>query len=421
MMSSLCLSCDPDWNLVVGEYPNFKDGNEESLQDKEQPQDGGALSSKMLSSPSSSEHVLSSPFQLASDAHTYIQSQPEATPSSTAATAATSFTTKRTRSGTIVPPSHVGNISNTSNNTNDPPGTRRTRSGTLVGPLPLPSTFASGSDSQSVVLSIRRTGPPPLSLSVGVGARRTRSGTVIGYAPPLSVSVSGPGEKSTKETGLGRDVLEEFTPMDRSDRHHSGYDYLDGFNNAGVEVDMNGYIEPYIDALYMPRQSSSPDPIDFLRLAHFQDYGGMREKCSGFGFESTMEEQEGDNPGLGSRGCPEERMEDEMAWCIADEPPSPIVPKNKLGMTKRRYNKGGILSVGGGAPRGLRNKGRRGMRIDNGKEKGKGKTMRTRFMIDGHEEQPGEVMVEPEEGEDSDDELLLLDGSTLALWGDERL
>lgn len=44
--------------------------------------------------------------------------------------------------------------------------------------------------------------------------------------------------------------------------------------------------------------------------------------------------------------------------------------------------------------------------------KGKGETTRTKFMIDGREEQPDELLVQPEEREDNDSELLL----GLCIW-----
>lgn len=256
-------------------------------------------------------------------------------------------------------------------------------------------------------------GPSP------VGARRTRSGFVIGCPPPLvltSVSIFISGGKSTKERGPGPEIPEKYMPTtsnaDRADEIHSGFNYDENLDGSDVEADMNGNVdvEPHIDALYMPRQSSSPDPIDFLRLAHLQDYDGMREKHYRFGsgFGLTIEEREDEDPDFG--GGIEERIEDEMVWCIADEPPSPIVVTNKSNseMMGRRYNKGGILRVRGGG-RG-NNKRQRGMGTRNAK--GKGKTMRTKFLIDGREEQPDEFLVEPEEGDDSDDELLLGDGST---------
>ena len=351
-----------------------------------------------------------------------IQSQPKAT-TSTATTnaAANAFTAKRTRSGTIVPSSYrIGNITYNTNS-NDPPGTRRTRSGTLVGP----SLAASGSGVQLVVgnenLSIRRNRERSGTILAGsspVGARRTRSGFVIGCPPfvltPVSVSVS--GGKLSKERGSGPEFPLKHMPAtsssNQADGLQSGFNYDENLDGSDVEVDMNGNVdvEPHIDALYMPRQCSSPDPIDFLRLAHLQDYDGMREKYQRFGpgFGSTIEEREDEDPDLG--GGTEDRIEDEMVWCIADEPPSPIVimNKNNLEMMGRRYNKGGILSARAGG-RG-NNKRRRGMGIRNAK--GKEKTMRTKFMIDGREEQPDEFLVEPEEGEDSDDELLLGDGST---------
>lgn len=201
---------------------------------------------------------------------------------------------------------------------------------------------------------------------------------------------------------------------DRADEHHSGFNYDENLDVSDVEADMNGNVdvEPHIDALYMPRQSS-PDPIDFLRLAHLQDYDGMREKHHWFksGFGLTIEEREDEDPDF--CGGTEERIEDEMVWCIADEPPSPIVIMNKSNLRTmgRKFNKSGILKVRGGG-RG-NNKRLRGMGIRNAK--GKGKTIRTKFMIDGREEQPDEFPVEPEEGEDSDDELLLGGVSTWCL------
>ena len=335
-----------------------------------------------------------------------VQSQAEDT-TSTATAAATAFTAKRTRSGTIVPSSHrIGNIADNIN-ANDPPGTRRTRSGTLVGPLPLPQA-ASGSGGN---LSVRRTrersgtilaGPSPASV------RRTRSGIVIGCPPAPLVSTPVSGGKLAKERGPGPEIPEKYMPTalnsDQADEHHSGFNYDENLDGFDVEVDKNGYVndEPHIDALYIPRQCSSPDPIDFLRLAHFQDHDGMREKRHRFGSGLTIEEREGEDPDLG--GSIDDKVEggmDGMEWCIADEPPSPVVIMNKSNLGRRFY-KGGILSGN--------NKRQRGEGIRNAKEKGK--TTRTKFMINGREEQPDEFLVEPEESEDSDDELLLRDGST---------
>ena len=271
-------------------------------------------------------------------------------------------------------------------------------------------------------LSVRRTRERSGTILAGsspIGARRTRSKFVI-ECPALlvltSISISVSGGKPTKERGPVPEIPEKYIPTtsnsDRADELHSGFNYDESLDGSNVEADTNGNVdvEPHIDALYIPRRSSSPDPIDFLRLAHLQDYDGMRDKkChrSESGFGLTIEEREDEDPYFG--GGTEERIEDEMVWCIADEPPSPIVIMNKsnLGMMGRRYNKNGILSVRGGG-RG-NNKRRRGMGIRNGK--GKGKMMRTKFMIDGREEQPDEFLVEPED-DVSDDELLLGDGST---------
>jgi len=381
----------------------LEDGNEE--------QDGGLSSSKTLSSCSSSErNFLSSPFQLSSEVHTQPQPQPEATPSVVTAaapitvTAATSFTAKRTRSGTIVPSSHRTPNNITNINTNDPPGTRRTRSGTLVGPLPLAASggvqLVVGTENPSVARRGRErsgtilAGPSPLPVSVGMG--RTRSGTVIGRAPPIPVPapvsplVSGSGSGSggilTKRTRSGPEIEEDMSTtsnsksgaLDRVDEHRLDRDNNltdgNGFTNTNTDVDADDMdVEPHIDALYIPRQSSSPD--------HRSEFG------------LGIEDREDEDPDVG---------DDVMAWCVADEPPSPVALRNesKLG---RRYSRGGILSIG------RRGRGVRG----HGREKGKG---RTRFMIDGHEEQPDEIAVEREEGEDSDDELLLEDGSTLDIW-----
>ena len=221
------------------------------------------------------------------------------------------------------------------------------------------------------------------------------------------------GGKSTKERGPGPEIPERYMPitsnLDQADEHHSALNRDENLDGSCVEVDMNGYVdvEPHIDALYIPPQCSSPDPIDFLRLAHFQDHDGMRKKHHwvGSGLGLTIDEGEDEDPDFGDGT--EERIKNGMDWCVADEPPSPTVIMNKsnLGMKGRKYNKGGILSVRGGG-RGNNKRRREGIR------NAKGKTSRTKFMINGREEQPDEFLVEPEEGEDSDDELLLVDGST---------
>ena len=267
-----------------------------------------------------------------------------------------------------------------------------------MGPLPLPSRtgvqLTVGSGDLSVRKGRERSGtilagpsPLPLPLPLPPGVKRTRSGTVVGCVPPVPAPVFGsvPSRKSATETGPGLEIREKD---------------MSTTSNMDEYVD----IEPHIDALYIPRQSSSPDPIDFLRLAHLQDYDGMREK--------RRLEAEAD-PDFGG-GCIEDIIEDgdELVWCIADEPPSPIVRKNerKPGMMRKRYNKkGGILRVSRGGHGGVRGNGnnqRRGKGIGNAKGQGQTKT-RTRFAIDGHEEQPDEIVVESEEGEESDDELLL--------------
>ena len=160
----------------------YSDGKDESVQGQDQDQDdSGYLSFDTLSSFSSSERNLIS-FSLLLSPDDHIKCQPEATISTVATTAAaTAFTTKRTRSGTIVPSHRIGNITNITN-TNDPPGTRRTRSGTLVGP----SLAASGSGVQLAVnngnLSVRRTRERSGTILAGpspAGARRARSGFVI--------------------------------------------------------------------------------------------------------------------------------------------------------------------------------------------------------------------------------------------------
>jgi hypothetical protein len=395
---------------------NFED--EECIQD-----DRGNLSFKTLSSSSSSEYdLLSSPFQLTFDSNIQLQPQvqvqvqaqpqlPASPNTTTAASVSASFTAKRTRSGTIVPYPRIPN-----DNTNDPPGTRRTRSGTLVGPLPLPLSASGSGVAGNGSLSARRgrersgtiLAGPPLPLPVGFGTGRTRSGTIIG--PPALVSVPVPGGSSTKQTAdiAEEDTLTTLNPMssesgnmDRADEHHCE-ENLDEFTNADVEDNVD--VEPHIDALYVPRLSSSPDPIDFLRLAHFQDYDGMRGKHL-LGSGLTIKEQEDENSAAEG---------DEMVWCIADEPPSPVVLKSESKLGRTYTQGGGILNVGLKRNGKTNKKGRKGK----GKEGKKGMMrMKTRFMIDGREEEPDEVEVEREEGEDSDDdELLLMDGANVDIW-----
>lgn len=286
----------------------------------------------------------------------------------------TNKSSTRTRSGTIVPANSM------------PPGARRTRSGTIVGPLAAPP-------------------PPPPSNKVFVGStRRTRSGTIVANSSSIT-GTQAPENGPASQSQIGRarsgsmlkmkDRQIQPRPTANSDEEDIGArgtatsnkDPLPrntSINDPEFEFDADSEsedaVECFADSLYVPRRSSSPDPIDFLRFASIEEGDDEAEHLS-------MEFA----PGGEARG---------MRWCVAEEPPSPEVQKRQGG------GRGGRLGLFGGILRG-RGRGKRG-------EKKVSKNLRARFM-GGEEIQPRKKGKE-KETEMEDDELLLLPGDSARLW-----
>lgn len=297
----------------------------------------------------------------------------------TASTKATNATTNksstRTRSGTIVPANPI------------PPGARRTRSGTIVGPLAAPLA-------------------PPPSNKVFVGStRRTRSGTIVANSSSIT-GIQAPGENGppyqSERIGRARsgsmlkmkDRQIQPRPTANSDENDSGAwgtaasDPLarnTSTNDPEFEFDADSEsedaVECFVDALYVPRRSSSPDPIDFLRFA-----------CIEEGDDEVEHLPMGFAPGGEVRVMP---------WCVVEEPPSPEVQKRQGGGRGGRFGTfGGIL---GGRGRGKRG----GKKVS--------KNLKARFVGGKKEIQPGKKGKE-KETEMEDDELLLLPGDSASLW-----
>ncbi|KAF4610963.1 hypothetical protein D9613_006695 [Agrocybe pediades] len=334
--------------------------------------------------------------------------------------------TKRTRSGTIVPadgsagaPPPAGAHSALG------PNTRRTRSGTIVGPLP--------------------AGPPPPTgpLPAIPNAKRTRSGTIVGPVPPArSGSVTPPARTGGRArsgsvlrfnennlpalvapTQSGRSL---FTPdYDGDDGQHEKHHAKDEAFAAQFEpletafdvrdvyaTDVEDDVECYVDCLYVPRLTSSPDPIDFLRFASIEeaDEDGEEEELPPMGFA---------DPEL------EEGVVDvkEIPWRVAEEPPSPVVvKKDKAQSTAIGLFKG--RGFGGKGWGGLRSRGG-GLLFGAAAEKGKGKCKKTARFVgvggDGEEVEEDESVEKGRYREDelsilSDDELLLVPGGTMRVW-----
>jgi hypothetical protein len=297
-----------------------------------------------------------------------------ATGSTKVTNAPTNKRSTRTRSGTIVPANPM------------PPGARRTRSGTIVGPLAAPP-------------------PPPPSNKVFVGStRRTRSGTIVANTSSIT-GTQAPGENrlGSQSERIGRarsgsmlkmkDRQIQPRPTANSEEDDIGArvtatpnkDPLPrntSINDAEFEFDADSEsedaVECFADSLYVPRRSSSPDPIDFLRFASIEEGDDEVEHLS-------MEFA----PGGGVGG---------MRWCVAEEPPSPEVQK------KQGSGRGGRLGLFGGI---LRGRGKRG-------EKKVSKNLRARFM--GEEEIQPRKKGKEKETEMEDDELLLLPGDSARLW-----
>ena len=277
---------------------------------------------------------------------------------------------------------------------------RRTRSGTILASQPgtivgLSSTSI-GRTRSGTVTSNGGNSKQPLPLA---GVRRTRNGTIIGPLPDLTRSGSGGGRKPddiikvpAQKTGPPRegdlDDLDDVqgdsnsvgsttTSPSRMDQAVSGLEWT---------LEEADEVEFYADSLFVPRLSS-PDPIDFLRFANAKgDKGamdGMVVSC-----------HVGGGP------------VNELQWCVADEPPSPEVTRNKTYFTPCVGRTGkGILAKGTRSSRRV-------------KAKGKGKCL-TRFMgAHGQVEnltREDDSALQLEDGE-SDDELLLVEGQSLTLF-----
>ncbi|KAF8903525.1 hypothetical protein CPB84DRAFT_774918 [Gymnopilus junonius] len=201
---------------------------------------------------------------------------------------------KRTRSGTIVP-------------AGAPTGARRTRSGTIVGPLPpapaparpLPAVPSASGSANGKVGAEPKTGL--------VLPKRTRSGTII-----ASSAGSGPGLGSLNggrtRTRSGSVLSVNANGVHTINVMTDGHSMNDQTGEVGNNVDFQNPldeiqaedpvsdVECYVDSVYLPPLTSSPDPIDFLRFA------------------SIVEEDE---------------EPENMAWFVADDPPSPVVSRIK--------------------------------------------------------------------------------------------
>ncbi|KIM44815.1 hypothetical protein M413DRAFT_9087 [Hebeloma cylindrosporum] len=281
----------------------------------------------------------------------------------------------RTRSGTIVPANPM------------PPGARRTRSGTIVGPLAAPPA-------------------PPPSNKICVGStRRTRSGTIVAN----SSSVTGPqapGESGpvSQPDRVGRASGSLLKMKDRrvQPRPTSEEDGNDDRGTATTNKDLlardtstndpefefdadsesEDAVECFADSLYVPRRTSAPDPIDFLRFASIEE-GDDEVEHLPMEFATGAEERA-------------------MRWCVAEEPPSPEVQK--------RRGRGGRFGLFGGILGG-RGHGKRG-----GKKVSK--NLKTRFVgvQHGEEEEDTTQLQKEQEMEMEDDELLLRPGESASLW-----
>jgi len=261
--------------------------------------------------------------------------------------------TKRTRSGTIVPAGGAPVLANA----------RRTRSGTIVGPLPAAPT-----------------GPLP---SIP-GPKRTRSGTIVASAP-----TSGLGRSSPPPSGGGRarsgSVLrfnENNLPSLVAPSQYANENQLDVNDFYTEDPDL----EYHTDCLYMPKLTSSPDPIDFLRCASIEE-GNEEEDLEPMGFAE-----------------PEEIVKD-FAWRVVDEPPSPQITKKQAQSSSKLFKARALCGKNWGLNK-------RGLFGDKGKK--------ARFLGEDDGQQvdddadSGDKQAEQENL--SDDELLLLPGTTMSLW-----
>lgn len=206
---------------------------------------------------------------------------------------------------------------------------RRTRSGTILASQ---SSASIGRTRSGTITSNGGNSKRPFPLA---GIRRTRNGTIIGPLPDLTGSGSGAIESgsirkpdditkvSARKTGTPSEVKPDgvqgdsssvgsTTSPSRMDRADNGLEWtLDDVEEA----------EFYADSLFVPLLVSSPDPIDFLRFANAKEGKGLMDRMN-------VSCHVGDGP-VG-----------ELQWCVADEPPSPEVTKNKTYFTPLRRQDG---------------------------------------------------------------------------------
>ncbi|KDR68022.1 hypothetical protein GALMADRAFT_216137 [Galerina marginata CBS 339.88] len=318
-----------------------------------------------------------------------------------------SANTKRTRSGTIVP-AGAGAVAVAL-----PQGARRTRSGTIVGPLPAASAAGPPGPLPAVPQEGGEMGTGT-GTRVGLGqTRRTRSGTIVASGSGVggrtrSGSVLRSGSNATATATTKAIITEDsgIQLVDATNTTRSRGPAIDGDMDAehlDDEADMDAGaeadIECYVDSLYLPQLTSSPDPIDFLRFASITE-------------EEELDEQLALALPRGSAPVKD------MAWFVADEPPSPEVVKTDKDGCKSSSLRGGIFrgkSRGFGI--GWRAATKAALHFQRGRDKGKGKkNLKARF--EGLEEdEADDEGPNPAGVEDvSDDELLLCPGSTAGLW-----
>ncbi|PPQ94450.1 hypothetical protein CVT25_002541 [Psilocybe cyanescens] len=291
----------------------------------------------------------------------------------------------RTRSGTIVLISAP-----------IPPGTRRTRGGTIVGPLPV---AAPTNPLPSIPIGNSGIGHDSGVIpDVGTAIRRSRSGTITatGSVGMADERTRGGSVQRSKGKAAPSFLDDDHVVLNQRQRfgdavhnRHNDTEQVLGIEVSAneveetqiVEEECEADIECYMDSMYLPALTSSPDPIDFLRFA-------------------SIEEEEEDNIGftefglaLGGIGARE------IAWRVAEDPSSPE-------MVKKRGN--GIfrgIDFGGGKGWSLTGK--------TGGRKPKAQYKKAKFAegLAGGEDADEEEIGRNGDTEMSDDELLLLPGT----------
>ena len=247
-------------------------------------------------------------------------------------------TAKRTRSGTIVPVKPVA--SSTTASVLNVSGSRRTRSGTIIGPST--GRVRSGTIAGRVPRAEPR-GQEALSISSPNEtrvARRTRTGTIVGPIPPSaansrrrsrsgSVLAAGSGIGQ----GIGQRIVQANTSREEADqgsgeltnldnefvdgvmsgcRKNSDGPSLRNLNPDAVPEEDGAEVDCFVDSLYVPRLSSSPDPIDFLSIVDVKNENGYADV---------------EDDSVADAGADGPRNGKQMKWCVAYDPPSPEVMK----------------------------------------------------------------------------------------------